>query len=220
MRKLKLGCSISNLYMGILMYADDVLLLSSSCIELQNMLNICSDIGSDLGIQFNGNKSKCLFIGKNKFNSLNCRLSINNVDLVWCDKLKYLGTYIKSDKSFKIDFSDMKGKYFASLNSILSRTKFCSDLVKLELIEKHCFPLLLYCIEVFNLDSCELCEINVCANAIYRKIFGYNKWESVKQCIYYLGRLDIFHIYKLRKILISKVFKIQLAQYYVIFFTF
>ena len=62
---------------------------------------------------------------------------------------------------------------------------------------------------MYNLDSCELCEINVCANAIYRKIFGYNKWESVKQCIYYLGRLDIFHIYKLRKILYLKSLQIS-----------
>ena len=59
---------------------------------------------------------------------------------------------------------------------------------------------MLYCIEVYNLNVCDLSDINVCVTAVYRKIFGYNKWESVKQCIYFLGRLDVFHIYKLRKI--------------------
>jgi hypothetical protein len=35
-----LGCHLKNLYTGCIMYADDLILLSASVIDLQNMLNI------------------------------------------------------------------------------------------------------------------------------------------------------------------------------------
>ena len=46
------------------MYADDLLkLLSASVIDLQKMLNICSQEALKLGIKFNPNKSKLLCVG-------------------------------------------------------------------------------------------------------------------------------------------------------------
>ena len=59
-----LGCHVQNLFMGCIMYADDLLLLSSSVKELQCMMDICSEISSELGITFNANKSSCMIIDK------------------------------------------------------------------------------------------------------------------------------------------------------------
>ena len=142
LRKNRLGCCINNLYLGILMYADDILLLSSSCIELQNMLNVCSDVGYNLGILFNAKKSMCSVVGPYKPSNL-CNLSINNVNLRWHDKIKYLGFYLKSAINFTVDFSEARRRYFTTLYNILSKSKHCSELVKLELIEKQCMPILL-----------------------------------------------------------------------------
>ena len=36
--------------------------------------------------------------------------------------------------------------------------------------------------------------LNCCWNSVYRKLFNYNKWESVKHLIHLLGRLDIHRI--------------------------
>lgn len=63
------GCHIGDMYVGIILYADDIMLLSASLNSLQNMLNTCVACGSDLDIIFNGNKSFFVFkIGPN-FNS-------------------------------------------------------------------------------------------------------------------------------------------------------
>ena len=35
---------------------------------------------------------------------------------------------------------------------------------------------------------------------MYRKIFGYNKWESVKEIICLFGRLDVLHIVVMRRL--------------------
>ena len=45
-----LGCYIKKCYVGCLMYADDLLLMSASVVQLQRMLDVCGRIGNDLGI--------------------------------------------------------------------------------------------------------------------------------------------------------------------------
>ena len=55
-----LGCHCANCYVGCIMYADDLLLMSSSVLELYKMLDLCSSEGSFLGINFNYKKSQCL----------------------------------------------------------------------------------------------------------------------------------------------------------------
>ena len=39
---------------------------------------------------------------------------------------------------------------------------------------------------------------------MYRKIFNYNKWESVKELISLLNRLDLVHLVRLRRLLFFK----------------
>ena len=43
-------------------------------------------------------------------------------------------------------------------------------------------------------------EFFVCWNNVYRRIFGMNKWESVKLIQYFCGRLDFIRIFHLRKL--------------------
>ena len=52
------GCYFRNCYVGCIMYADDLLLLSCSVLSLQAMLDTCSCVGKQLGISFNG-KTNC-----------------------------------------------------------------------------------------------------------------------------------------------------------------
>ena len=184
LRRKRLGCCINDIYLGILMYADDILLLSSSCIELQNMLNVCSDIGTDLSIHFNAKKSACCVVGPHNSIIL-CTLSINNINLMWHGRIKYLGFYLKSATTFTTDFNEARRNYFTTLNNILSNTKHCSEMVKLELIERQCMPILLYCMECFSLSSTEIASLNSWINMAYRKIFGYNKWESVRTLLFF-----------------------------------
>ena len=47
-RSEKSGCSINSSFLGIIMYADDLLLLSASVSGLQQMLNCCDTVSSSL----------------------------------------------------------------------------------------------------------------------------------------------------------------------------
>src|SRR3989442_140361 len=179
------------------MYADDLILLSSSIYELQTMLDICDKIGNELGIKFNPVKSNCMAIGHNCYYDL-AYLTLGNVQLPWADKIEYLGVTILRAMSFQIDLTTIRRKFFTPTNSILSKCTYTSDFVKVYLLESHCLPILLYATERLNLPKLQLSELNSWWNSVYRKIFNYNKWESVKSLISFSGRLDLHHIVNLR----------------------
>src|SRR5271155_6281341 len=71
-------------------------------------------------------------------------------------------------------------------------------------MESHCLPIILYAIESVNMKLSTLKDVNSWWNSVYRRIFGYNRWESVKHLICQLGRLDIIHIVNMRRLLFVK----------------
>ena len=62
----------------------------------------------------------------------------------------------------------------------------------------------MYAVESQNLPHSVTVQLNVWWNSAYRKIFGYNKWESVKEVICWLGRLNVHHLIMLRRLLFVK----------------
>jgi uncharacterized protein (UPF0332 family) len=64
LKQSKLGCCINKQYLGIFLYADDILLISQSVTCMQKMLNLCFDIATQLDMKFNFKKSVVMRIGK------------------------------------------------------------------------------------------------------------------------------------------------------------
>src|SRR5437867_11624927 len=113
LRKSDLGCKLHNLYVGCIMYADDLILLSASILNLQRMLEICSITGKELGITFNTKKSKCLHIGPSVIGEKPL-LYLDNQIVGWSKRMKYLGIWINASVSFNVDISDCRRKFFMS----------------------------------------------------------------------------------------------------------
>ena len=61
-----MGCNIRKMYFNSFMYADDLILLSISVCDLQNMVNLCKLEFDWLDMRINVKKSMCLGIG-NRF---------------------------------------------------------------------------------------------------------------------------------------------------------
>ena len=65
LERAKLGCHLLNQYIGCIVYADDILVLSASVMDLQKMLDICFADFSAIGMKFNPIKSTCMCVGPN-----------------------------------------------------------------------------------------------------------------------------------------------------------
>ena len=66
-------------------------------------------------------------------------------------------------------------------------------------MEAHCLPILMYASEAVYLDATRSNEISSWWNSVYRKIFHFNKWESVSELILLLELLDYKSLYMLMK---------------------
>ena len=76
-----LDCKLNKVYCGILMHADDILLLCSSITKLQLMVDICVSCGIETGIIYSLLKSNRLakYPGKIHLPSSNIQLSGNSL---------------------------------------------------------------------------------------------------------------------------------------------
>ena len=59
-------CQIGSLSMGVLMYADDLVLISASLSKLQNMVDLCVSVLNGLDLNVISRKSTCMFVSKLK----------------------------------------------------------------------------------------------------------------------------------------------------------
>jgi hypothetical protein len=60
-------------------------------------------------------------------------------------------------------------------------------------------PLLLYAAHAMAINSTQLRNSDSCWNHAYRRVFGFNTWESVKMFIWGLGRLDLCRLLLARR---------------------
>jgi hypothetical protein len=100
------------------------------------MLDECGDSGNNLGINFNCSKSICMSVGS--YQNTPSPKTVNGLQIPWVEKIKYLGITLKKAHKFTADLSETRREFFVSVSSIVSKCKFTSDLVKLELLEVHC----------------------------------------------------------------------------------
>jgi hypothetical protein len=74
-----------------------------------------------------------------------------------------------------------------------------SNITELYLSEAHCLPIIIYSLESLSLQNAQLRNINSWWYSVFRKIFNYNKWESVGELMFELGHLDFMSLYFIGK---------------------
>ena len=189
-----LGCYIRNWCMNAFLYADDLLLLSITIIDLEKMLLICKDEFDWLNIAVNVKKSSCLRIG-NRHNVSTANICIGNNIILWCNEFCYLGLTIVSAKVFKCNLHNAKLKFFRSINGILGKIGSNPNIsVALSLIAAHCNPLLLYGTESIRLNKAQMNSISYPFNSAYMKLFKSFDINIITACQFYCGQLPLDYI--------------------------
>jgi len=104
------GAFIGSHYVGCLLYADDIMLVCNSLIDMQRMLDICSQEADLLDFSFNTVKSVALRIGP-RYKHVCAPLVLAGVELAYVSQAKYLGVALKSAREFKCSFGPAKIKF-------------------------------------------------------------------------------------------------------------
>lgn len=165
------GCHIGGQFMGSILYADDILLLSVSFSDMQSMLDICSVTAGKLDLKFNVSKSAFMRIGS-RHNSPCAVLTLCNQPLVCVTEIKYLGVFIKSGKKFATAVTQVKSKFYRCFNALYSKChSSSSEVVCVNLLKYYCLPLIMYAVESVDPNKSYVKMLDNLITQAFMKIF-------------------------------------------------
>jgi len=185
---------------AIMMYANDLLLVSITLQDLHKMLDIvCAEL-SWLDMVLNVKKSGLMRIGQ-RFNVDFSPVLVCGVMLPVVEKISYLGVDVSSGRSLGLCMHSRRMKFFRAFNALYAKLGgVASDIVILHLTHTFCLPILLYGLESFTvLRSC-LNAIEFCWNRAMFKIFNTGSCDNVNYVLYYTGILPLSYQIDRRKL--------------------
>ena len=186
------------LSIGAIMYADDLVLIAPTIVELQRMINLCSEELTLIDLNINVTKSACLRIGKN-YNKTCKKLNVINNDIEWVGETKYLGIYITSSTKFVCNFSQCKMKYYRAANAILGKLGHQDNASSLlHLVSSIALPILTYGLEALAICKSQLIQLDHPWLKSCMKMFVTYDTSIIKQCQFFAGVLPIGHYYVIK----------------------
>jgi len=155
------GVNIANTNIKILMYADDIVLISESSSELQNMINALYDYCMTWGLSVNLEKSKILVFRKSARISSTLAWKYGDEPIEVVNEYKYLGVLLTFNLSFK---KHLNSKLIAAKTAINAswlsyvynpRISVCN---KLKIFEAAAKSIIFYCAQVWGFKEYEEVE--------------------------------------------------------------
>jgi hypothetical protein len=175
----QIGCHINGLFAGAIAYADDIMLLSASVVQMREMLEICYKFGISCDLKFNCAKSFWGLVGK-LYRSDVLEFKIGGNLVPKCDKITYLGIDFTFGSSLGIDCSKRTQKFMAAVSSILLHKVIGYESLFSTLLISKCLPILSYGLDCLMLDSKSLNSVSKAWNTAFRWLFGLSKFVSTR----------------------------------------
>jgi len=170
------GISINNRQYNAFIYADDVLVTSSTPSGLQTLLNIAAEEITKLGLQFNPNKTVCLPLGKCPYIE-QPSWTLNGQSLSVVDQLTYLGVTISNSQS-KDHFSNRIRACNRSFYSLIPAGITSTNMppaIKAALWTTICRPTLLYGCATMSVNKGTLQATETCQSKLMKQSLQISK---------------------------------------------
>ena len=183
-----IGKSVIGKRAYIILYADDILIVSTSLCELQDLLRKCEFELKWLNMSINAKKSCCMRIGPH------CDVKCANITtteghiLSWVDEIRYLGVFLVKSRVFKCSFSYAKRSFYRALNAVFGKVgRVASVPVLLELVSSKCLPILLYGLEACPTNKADRNSMDFAINRFMMKLLKTGNIDIVEECMFYFN---------------------------------
>ena len=170
-----LGFKNENIYIPILLFADDGLILTQTLQETENLVATLEDVSGKFGLQINRDKSAVMI-----YNSREQPEHIANIPVI--KQIKYLGVSVTNKrKLFKEHTSAMIQKAQRLANMTFGITqKSCNKLMIGKCYWKCvALPSFLHGASILSLTETEIKKLQVCENGVFRQILGAPRYSPV-----------------------------------------
>ena len=137
LRRNRDGCWINGSFVGIIVYADDIALLSPSVDGLQNMINTCSRYAKSHNLAFSTHenpkksKTKCLAFQRKKKDIR--KMTLNDKELPWVNSVKHLGSTITDNKACRMnqDLLEKRAAHISNNNELMQEFHYAHPKTKI-----------------------------------------------------------------------------------------
>ena len=198
-QSLNVGCYINNVFVGVFLYADDILLIAPSVYALQAMLSMCEQELIHIDMRLNSKKSVCIRFGNRFDKSCAPIVACDGLELSWVNTCRYLGIYFASSRQFKCSFDSCKKSFYKSFNAVFGKIgRLASEDVTLSLIKAKCIPQVLYGIEACPISKRDKSSLDFTLTRVLMKIFCTKSLTVVKQCQFYFNLFPITYLMDIR----------------------
>ena len=147
LKALNKGVQIDNYNISLLLYADDIALISSSENDMQDMLNQVDSWCRKWRLRINSQKSKIVHFRKNRSKRSSFNFHIGETFLEYVDSYKYLGVIFDEKRDFKKNAENLAKSGGRALGSVISKihtNKFIGFLTYEKLFNNCVAPVLDY----------------------------------------------------------------------------
>ena len=190
----KFGTSIYGIFTAIVMYADDIILMSPTLSGLQKLANLCNDYSNKNGISLNPEKTELLISG----NPLTTRsLFLDHFKIHPQQSLKHLGfkwtLHIRSHQATveTENIQERINNFWTIIHTLInSGIKFCHPETIVSLFKSLPIPTLTYGIELCTLSESLLKKLDIEGRSALKALFGISKYSKN----YLNTLLDVDHV--------------------------
>ena len=193
--QLGIGCKIAGQFYGILVYADDIFLLSPSREGLQSMIKECEKFAEKRGLAFSVNpdekksKTKCIIFSRHALDITKIeKIKLNSMNLPWVTSLLHLGNTIDDRNTMNKDICIKRAKLIGKISTLNQEFYFTSPDVRMKLYEKYCLSI--YGSNLWALFSNETSRVYKTWNVSTRICYSLPRTthcyfvESVSKCVH------------------------------------
>ena len=178
LNSLPIGCTINDLTLNNLCYADDMILFSSSAKGLQLLIDTCLEYASSHDIIYNETKTQCMSVlPRNLRHTPNPVITLGTHQLQFVNEFPYLGHIISNNLNDNTDIEHKRRKLCAVGNMITRRFAFCNIDTKLVLFQTYFYSV--YGSSLWtNYTQEQLRRLRVVHNDILRRLTHTPRYHS------------------------------------------
>lgn len=184
------GCNLGDMYINVLAYADDIVLLAPAWRALQKLIDTLCVHCIKIDMTCNYQKSVCMIFNpkdrKKVISTVFPNFKLGSSTLQFVAEFKYLGHMIKNDLSDDLDIQREIRNMFVRANILARRFLKCSTAVKVVLFRAYCISFYDASLWKFYKDG-SLRKLSSCYNKCIKVCFGYRRRDSMSQILIDLG---------------------------------
>ena len=144
------------------------------------------------------NVAKCcaMRVGPRYNNKCACISTSTGGLIQWVQEIRYLGVFFVSGRVLKFFVSKVKASFNRAVNSILSKVfNVATEDLILHLLKVKCIPILLYCLDVCDLNKSTIASLDFCVQRFGFRIFKTGNRYIVQECFRFMNLLLPIVIY-------------------------